>query len=1341
MSISGELSELILPSQYDNLPIYMYKKAIELEVPFRFLVTEKDFSGSQGDSKYQTIFSKIREFVNVNPNISLDELREVILKVVDWDKFFDLELVPIWLHAIPEYRIEHEILLNKINEYREKLGEPDSYESMQEAISNYTNVWLPKFNEEYESDLVKLRSFVASQREIANISPVKRSPFTISSIAVSYDYTVDPGINPLPDIFNSIKNSYIIPFVQYNILPIKGQDEDVERYFKILKEESIDIKPNYGNVTLTSNQTSRGQSIYLNVWGGSDSDNAQVLAKKDKKDSFYISTISYLETANLVRFTISAPRNEFVDEWTLIRRIHEHIGPEYSLPTEVNEVRLSGDFRLYNVDLEPEFMSYLIMNDKLFSTYLYMDESSKSKTFPFKPRFNIQYKGEHKEIGQKSKSALSSTLADDIIAPDQVIQVEENSVISEYKRTGSTPSIIVTVSRSISKRIIDQYMDVLSRLFRRYIEVGRNIMYNYSLFVPEYGLVVEAQQQKQQENIVQNIAPTIQDGNVIETSVRRLTNLRKNAPDVFTNGYARLCQKQRQPIIISPTEITQWENKLVEKNGSEEQRQILNFPKDDPKHYIVCPDEEYPYPGVQENKTLENRGIYPYLPCCFQSKERAGPGLKNYYLNKKREQSSRTGYTFVGDRIVSDGREAHINTSLSSFLKDYDEESGSFIRYGVPRSTNSLIHCILHSIEDEEYMSSRDKENHVKTIRNNIYERMNASYSEIDKIYPDLLRQELHDITNEEITHRVGNQEEFFDPLLFYRLMETEYNCNIYIFSHNDKSDKASMLQLPRHKYFHVHPPVPNKRVILIIRHESPSAQDYPQCEIIVEKRGYEQKMVYDDNMNNLLYPALGFIARTLTWQIYETVVDDTSVPEMTARENIYSSMNYKTIFGETGPFAQVIDTSGKARLFMLAPEVTSQGTPTNLRIFVNVQPTSPLNIPTIDPAEIYPHLPPYEKLLEMFGDPISATSSSGNLTGLWFPMGDVQFGFYCPCKDYSWDDFVESYPNINSNSELASLTINIPRTGSDTHVSPIQRIRRLRRSASFMTQIFKYLYLVYREQKQIEHVPKEELSILLDQITTFNDSYEDSAELYDMTNINRVLPTGTIPEILQSLSLQLPAIFTNEGKIVIWDQKMRDGILYEMNKFDKTITNLKFSHHDLRQLKNYYSQKDDFNFDPQSQFILSSLKEYNDWLQEYTPSSNIRRQIIQNLKENVQSTLQTDTFTYTQPYIYQRSGNTIISSSYNPAEDKFYLIQNVVANDLRRAIQVALNWFNKKRNTGFNTEKYDPDTSIFPVHIVYRIFPGGGIIVEQNNTQGSENYLEILSYGGNLYAAMLPLM
>src|SRR5690606_35563251 len=115
--------------------------------------------------------------------------------------------IPIWLHAVPNFTSEEArnnyALYQQVQVYLTNVGYPQQFNNMGDVINYYQTIWLPAYQAEYQRDLQTLRGYVRAQQEITGIVPLYHSDITVESVMISYDYPVDQGVNPLPDIFDS----------------------------------------------------------------------------------------------------------------------------------------------------------------------------------------------------------------------------------------------------------------------------------------------------------------------------------------------------------------------------------------------------------------------------------------------------------------------------------------------------------------------------------------------------------------------------------------------------------------------------------------------------------------------------------------------------------------------------------------------------------------------------------------------------------------------------------------------------------------------------------------------------------------------------------------------------------------------------------------------------------------------------------------------------------------------------------------------------------------------------------------------------------------------------------
>lgn len=94
----------------------------------------------------------------------------------------------------------------------------------------------------------------------------------------------------------------------------------------------------------------------------------------------------------------------------------------------------------------------------------------------------------------------------------------------------------------------------------------------------------------------------------------------------------------------------------------------------------------------------------------------------------------------------------------------------------------------------------------------------------------------------------------------------------------------------------------------------------------------------------------------------------------------------------------------------------------------------------------------------------------------------------------------------------------------------------------------------------------------------------------------------------------------------------------------------------------------------------------------------------------------------------------------YQDEDQKIYLIQKVLDGNLIRALTLGKLWYSQKINTGYDTIKADFPNNTLPDYVVYHPATDGKLVVIEDNSRGSSIYLQVLNYGRDIYAAMLPI-
>ena len=335
--------------------------------------------------------------------------------------------------------------------------------------------------------------------------------------------------------------------------------------------------------------------------------------------------------------------------------------------------------------------------------------------------------------------------------------------------------------------------------------------------------------------------------------------------------YCRVCQAKIQPIIIEPEEKEAWI-----KYG----KIPMSFPPPEwgfkDSMLFVCPKESTPTVILKNNKQDES-GRIKALPCCSSGdKNRNISG--DYVRNVNRQGTT--------ELINSYGVIGTLNDALSTFLSIsyYKDGSYIFLKQGTSFENeeltilnSSIIACII-ALDLLKNMKSL-KINEIISIVNH-YRKLMAG------LPPDVYKQELYDMTDEEIIESILDPKTYIDPYLYYRGLEIIFDIQIFVFSsdigrENPISDEESYLpistlELPRCKNMHIRHN--NKKDIVCLYKNYGSTNkisQIPPCELILSsnKDGklYNRKI----NSSNIsfftsMFNLLDKICHPYEWELNE---------------------------------------------------------------------------------------------------------------------------------------------------------------------------------------------------------------------------------------------------------------------------------------------------------------------------------------------------------------------------------------------------------------------------------------------------------------------------------------
>lgn len=1164
-----------------------------------------------------------------------------------------------------------------------------------EALESQQQVWRDQFNRYLEEDNRRYVELVEHQQALNEQQPLLRTPLVVTRTTLQVKpklVTSDSNGNRVTapiepnyglEIFDGSRISDYIPYLQFN-QPIEEQSTDIPKnkkskkhtdgrqLTKVYRGKTQETAPKIDNIVLPLVVTQGNNMMSMSVWMGSG--DVKAATKISYTHSRYM-----LDTNQMF---IQVPSTTGGASDLIISRIESALPLELG-PTE--EVRISGEFTIYELAFNRAILLDLILNNPLFSAYLYVDEVAKPSAD--KNRDHIHYKSilskatNYEPGALRERSSVSVKLVPGTVGAGTVRIPTDNSEevfgisdtvvnpdgsLSEVAIPEGTPYVTVKIIRAESKEVAEQFIEIFTRILSAYTQYQGPIAdYYSSILGSDFSPVILP-------------PPQIAKGRATEQY--RAEALSAAAPDIFIPGYARKCQSKLQPAIANEEEVQDIQAQTFIKGNVVYNRQILPFPKGNPRLYLWCPQENAPFPGVKANN-LANSIEHPYVPCCFDSDQTSGRSKSAYndYFQGTKKQTSITSSAknkIKTAKTLQPGRVGYLPTVIEQLLIAFGiqpSESESYrgaSRFGVIQGPNSFLHAVCIAVGNPQYNSLQtvdEREMFVQAVRLQMAQQL----------APGLLKQELYDLSDSEIIGRLQDTDLFFDPALYYRAVEELFGINVYVFVPPNVREnvKEASLELPRHKLFHVRPDRPDRPTVIIYKHLGAEVDvlPYSQCELIIEMQE-QPTMIFGPEVTQNLYQTLIQSNQLYTWEFVNN-------GDILGRKDLYIQFDFPLFLQQQGftLLEQVVDRYGKLR----GITYDRQGIQGSL-LFL---PSQPLNLPTTTlPTRIsYQDIPPD------FGEISSvsiSTLASGEVvvTGVWYPGLGSANTIYVPIEPTTDLLNYEQGPSDPIFTEQTSFTL---------------RLQKLKRDANIVIQLLTWLYVI-SQQSPTEFVESNILS----------GEDQDTAQVYDFTGLSRHLPrVSSYQEAIQYIS-RVTSGFIRNGKIYLTGERLLDAAKYVLRLYDSvTIDRVPPS-----EIKGLFVYESDFVQQARVALFLSA-RDLQLWIKSVLADKFRSFDIRDSL--NPEYSNQEEPYLYTSP------------------EGNIYQVQNVFERDLQSALNVAQRWQQFKMNPGSSPEITN---LIDSPYIIFGIGTTNNLVPIEDQRIDDEPFLQILSYGGNKYAALLPL-
>lgn len=714
--------------------------------------------------------------------------------------------------------------------------------------------------------------------------------------------------------------------------------------------------------------------------------------------------------------------------------------------------------------------------------------------------------------------------------------------------------------------------------------------------------------------------------------------------------------------------------------------------------------------NIRDNFNIESNMYDPSRPKSFMIRKALG-GI---------QRSRVLAVPAKTDMVLEYGQLAKLPRDISNtldFVRDsvkVDRKRGvwEFHRAGTIRSPSSFLHAVCSAINYDKYINIDDisptggKEDLIRAIRTDIS----------NTIHPSLLKQELFDLSEQHIREQIANPMIFLDPVVFYRAIEEYFLINIYVFGFDQNKSKNNRgnLIVPRSKLFHIHPPRYNRPTVIIYRHwgSDTSNLEYPQCEIIVDhtgenKKGNQTIKLFDANMTEHCHNILTMVTSNYTFlpSNNRRININELPPQIDPYLNIYNEVNYLTVLGigldkngKSNLLYQYIDPNGKARAYTAIYN-------DNIKITFVTIPTSPENAPSSKEIERVSAV----NLAKLMTKSIPTARSLNNLEqtdGIWFKLFNLQEGVYVPIQpEIQLPEVYQKLP-IGSLNPLYTYQV-----GSQT-----EEYRLTLRISKFIKELIQWLYEVYRSDT-IDPDP----NYFCDKYLGIrNKRYKD---------INRNYTS------LLKLPRRLPIVTGNDNISPIKEA------LIHIGKYSSVATSERFRFHDQKMLDSIreYVVKYDMIMSGSAPLIYDSIDAYYEYESDFTKhKSNLIFVGVNNMNRWINHIMTTKEKIFDLRMKLDLGISRLLEPrAYISPTNKMWLIQNSYGGSLEGSLAIAENW----RKTFVNTGPHTPAIVQIPSHYIYAIGESGDLVAIEDNTDGSEQYLNIIKYSERRYGALLPLL
>lgn len=889
------------------------------------------------------------------------------------------------------------------------------------------------------------------------------------------------------EIFNNIKLNETVPFAT------------IKDFYKILKDF---IPPEEWTET-------RDDEIILKV------NQKQLLINKTKNTDYVDTILRNTDDGKLSsKITINTSKDNLSRDGFIERSLKVMSPKDKKIKVEkIEENKIAGVFYYPTETLDKYVFADLVMNDDLYSMLISIDDHEKAT----KKKSGIYIHFQHPSTGY-----ITATVTEKMyIKGDQTLKEEDIDLFESFKSY-----IRVRVSKADNLESIEKFQEIFGKLMSLYDDKYNTIVEEYRQYIPDFASV-EVDEEDEDEDTVNNIF-----------------NI---APDIFkVTGYSTICGPFRQPDIISEQEALETDKKVMKfPRDIPENEDMIKFPMDgQDQNYYVCNNKNYPYPGLQLNNN-KNSDVYPYVPCCFERDQSNKHKYLHYYEGKERKQENKDkGETLlITNKFLTNKQKGTLPPNLESlFIITNPSDNFQQVRKGVlqtdgkykKRNEHSFLACVMEALDDETGITKitdpDEREAALVDVRTKL----------ATKELAPLCKQEMYDYTIDQIISMIKDPTLYLDPKLFIHLLESYFECNIFLFT---KKFLNGEMILPRHTQAY-YKNFNKNRCIYIYEHmgsESDSSKfPYPQCELIIRNNKIKNEDFYSfsyEESKNII-------------KVFNKLRESYALSKI-IRESVFPIPKKLKII------SQWIDSYGKTRILNVefAGKIISMIVSPIQPINKKQAKSSKINYIDIDTAlEFTTYLTMNIEYQNVLNDKIKQLQGLIGNVSVSIPINDSN-----PLDNIETKEVELEYP-IETDSDL------------DTY-------NRNKKFARYIVEYMIWIYSYYLKNKNITKITDES-------IAKFSNKYFDIKPNYNYKDI---------PKTFSKSSTVM-----NGNKIVIQSEEMKKRLVYLLRLLCIRNSDSVFEYHKRKVIQNYYEDISDFN-QYKNQVLLYGQESINKWIFENT--------------------------------------------------------------------------------------------------------------------------------------------